>query len=511
MKKFFIIFFTLAVLSSLRGYDLNFVSKSESEALAQRWLRFMNRIPFEEKTGTYSLKSIENIDYKGYPLGDVYHLSPRGHIVISSFREIVPVKSFSVVSDFNTQSRGYEWVVLEELRETLNFLLNYEKGKNRRVERALEENYREWSEMARMDFKDNKPLKKDRLYEKGKKEAFCYEWESSLGTSWQSILTFPLVRTRWDQGWPFNAQCPEISNQRTLAGCVAIAASQVVRYYQWPKKGKRKHSYEWKKKLLRADYNDNYDWQFMPSSRAKYNIPREEDAASELCYEMGVAVNMNYGLHGSGAYTRNVAQALKKYLRYKKKIKVVYRNPSYMDEEKWFKVFKREIKRARPVIFRIRSSNAGHAVVADGYLETKNKKGIISRKIHINMGWGGSMNSYYSLNKIGEFRKNEDQYALIHILPQHALVLSSPSRKQKVERGENFEVTWWSWSCSSSIKLELYRGTEFMETIKAEIVNNGAYLWNVPNYLPEASNYRIRIVDTNHPNRDYWGEFFKIN
>jgi len=511
MRKFMLFILFSVFASGVFSGELSFVSQNEVEHLVANWVIFVNKIPFGSKIGEYSIKSVERIQHRGILVGEIYHLYPRGHFVISALRELTPVKSFSLTTDFDSKSLGYESMVVNDLKEALGFLIDYRNGKNWQVERALEENYREWDELVKMDFKEGIPLKEKRFTQIGKIEKRCFRWQNSLGVDWITILVSPLIRTRWDQDWPFNAQCPEIANQRTLVGCVATAASQLARYYQWPKKGKNEHSYEWRSKILRADFSDKYDWQFMPSTTAKYDTQKERDAVSELCYEMGVAVEMNFGLSGSGAYTRDVASALKKYFIYKKNIKVVERDPSYMDEDEWFRIFKREIDRKRPVVFRIKSSDAGHAVLADGYLITKNGKSSVSRKVHINMGWRGSMDAFYSLNKIYDFRRNRAQYAIIRIVPRHAFVLASPSRKQQVQRGTRFRITWSSWGCSPSVKIMLYKGTEFIETIKAKTANDGMYLWNVPDDLQEGSGYRIRILDAEKPNYDYWGDFFVID
>jgi hypothetical protein len=149
-------------------------------------------------------------------------------------------------------------------------------------------------------------------------------------------------------------------------------------------------------------------------------------------------------------------------------------------------------------------------VLADGYLITKNGQSSVSRKVHINMGWGGSMDAYYSLNKVYEFQKNRAQYAITHVIPRHAFVLASPSRKQRVQRGTKFKITWSSWGCSPSVKIELYRGTKLIETLTFKTANDGRWVWDVPYYLPEGSRYRIRLTDVEHPDYDYWGDFFEI-
>ena len=36
------------------------------------------------------------------------------------------------------------------------------------------------------------------------------------------VAIAPLITTRWNQGAPYNAQCPSISNMRTVTGCIPL-------------------------------------------------------------------------------------------------------------------------------------------------------------------------------------------------------------------------------------------------------------------------------------------------
>lgn len=51
----------------------------------------------------------------------------------------------------------------------------------------------------------------------------------------------PMVEARWDQGAPYNYDCPLIPNtsERSVVGCTAIASAQIMSFHKWPKKRKR--------------------------------------------------------------------------------------------------------------------------------------------------------------------------------------------------------------------------------------------------------------------------------
>ena len=46
----------------------------------------------------------------------------------------------------------------------------------------------------------------------------------------------PLIKTKWDQGEPYNDLCPMAGDQRTLTGCGATALAQIMNYHQWPER-----------------------------------------------------------------------------------------------------------------------------------------------------------------------------------------------------------------------------------------------------------------------------------
>jgi len=74
-------------------------------------------------------------------------------------------------------------------------------------------------------------------------DAKSQEWSQILANTFPestSISVGPLLTTTWDQGWPYNAMCPEDSNGpggHVAAGCTAIAMAQIMKYWNYPDKG----------------------------------------------------------------------------------------------------------------------------------------------------------------------------------------------------------------------------------------------------------------------------------
>ena len=44
----------------------------------------------------------------------------------------------------------------------------------------------------------------------------------------------PLIKTQWNQYEPYNRMCPMDGADRSITGCVAACAAQILYYYQWP-------------------------------------------------------------------------------------------------------------------------------------------------------------------------------------------------------------------------------------------------------------------------------------
>jgi len=75
MKKSLVFLALFLIFSAfLLCYELTLVSKIESIYLAQNWITFINKIPLEGKLGEYQIKFIEQVNHKGYPLCEIYHL-----------------------------------------------------------------------------------------------------------------------------------------------------------------------------------------------------------------------------------------------------------------------------------------------------------------------------------------------------------------------------------------------------------------------------------------------------
>lgn len=211
--------------------------------------------------------------------------------------------------------------------------------------------------------------------------------EGSADSSREEIPV--LIKTKWNQGAPFNNACPEDDGGKCVTGCVATAMAQVIKYHGYPSQGKGSHTYDWNDGTLSYDYeNAVFDFSNMLDEYGSDATEVERAAVANLMHACGVGVNMSYTSKESGAQDLNVAYALQEFFNYSSDIR--YLDRELFSDNDWEDIVYEELKAGRPVIYGGHTkSNSGHEFICDGY-----KDGFF----HINWGWGGMSDGYFSLS-----------------------------------------------------------------------------------------------------------------
>ena len=213
----------------------------------------------------------------------------------------------------------------------------------------------------------------------------------------RSVEYYPAVEplignVAWNQDAPYNNHCPidPNSNQRSVTGCMATAAAQVMYHHKYPKKGTGSYSYSCGWENLSVDFSKaTYDWDHMLPSYKNGYTQQEADAVAQLMYHVGVASNMWYGSSASGAAMGTATQALVRHFDYDAAIRVLMKD--YMDEEAVMDAIVADLQGSRPVFIEaLTKKDEGHAFVCDGIQA--------DGYIHINWGWGGYGNGYFALS-----------------------------------------------------------------------------------------------------------------
>ena len=335
-------------------------------------------------------------------VGWCFHLLPSGHVVVPVLKELPPVKSYSDTYGMDVDAAdGYARLMSDVLVDRTRVLVSAygsmeATGPARGGQRLGAAHRAEWDRFA---------VEPD-------------VFEAELGASRFEPLTEvgPLLTTAWHQGSPYNNLCPMGDGGRTVVGCVATATAQILRYHGSPFAGFGSHCYYWSGDSscggsspgseLCAYYDDSYDWENMPNTCSGGCNTVERDALAELCYEVGVAFNMNYGRCGSGAYTANALNVFPTYFGYSTAIDRENRNAHWPTS--WFAIIQEEINLDRPMQYRI----LGHSIVCDGWRDTGG-----TQQYHMNYGWADSHNAWYVLDELYMSGDPNDEYLIRRIIP----------------------------------------------------------------------------------------------
>lgn len=262
----------------------------------------------------------------------------------------------------------------------------------------------------------------------------------------------PLMSSKWGQGYPFNYSCPD----ECVTGCVATAMSQIMRYWEYPNKGTGSHSYyHTTYGTLSANFgNTTYDWDHMTSSPTSSCSLLEKQALGTLCYQAGVAVDMDYGPDASAASSYDAPDALKQYFGYSSEAMMVEKS-DYTDAG-WKNLLKGELDLSRPLYYsgNNATSNGGHAFVCDGY--------DVRDYFHFNWGWKGNHNGFYMMGALNPDEETDLNYINKVIIGLHPVsyALAAPTNLSAVVQGHDVRLSWTASSGAASYNV--YRNGDLL-------------------------------------------------
>lgn len=211
------------------------------------------------------------------------------------------------------------------------------------------------------------------------------------GTSADYPSISPLTKSKWDQGAPYNDDCPLDNGKRSVTGCVATAMAQAMYYHQWPAKGTGSHSYSWNNQTLTVDFGETtYDWSAMTPTYDDSSSTSAKEAVANLMYSCGVSVDMNYTSDESGASSMTMVSSLYKYFNYDRSMTFPQR--SFYGEKEWEEMVYDQLSQGLPVLYCGQSGEGGHQFICDGYQS--------DGYFHFNWGWSGMSDGYYLLSAL---------------------------------------------------------------------------------------------------------------
>jgi len=223
------------------------------------------------------------------------------------------------------------------------------------------------------------------------------------------IIIDRLVKSQWDQVYPWNDDCPLKSNGNwTYVGCTATAMAQVLRYHRWPDAGTGSASYIWNNGAmnltLSADFTTHtWNYDLMPEIvDIEYGIypaywetgitQAEVDELALQSYWMGISLSMYYGDiidGGSGAYMSDIDNAFVDHWKGTSTF-ATFATPVIGGVDASYNTIKAQLDAKRPWVW----AGDVHAFVLDGYRD--------DYWYHFNWGWQGYYDGWYHRSYIGD-------------------------------------------------------------------------------------------------------------
>jgi len=357
-------------------------------------------------------------------IGFVAHLHPSGYVLMRADDLCPPLKLYSQSSKFTDLPTDFIEILRWELAEELDILQTVQQRAT-----VIKQNFtKDWFSFLNPE-----------LSSRGNKRFLPDTIARSSG---------PLLSTIWGQKSPYNYYAPRASGGsggRAKTGCVAIAFAQILRYHKWPRAISGNYTYNDRSGDCTGNHSaskaglDPYNWSNMPPSITSRTQDSQKKEVGKLIYHCGVTVNANFEAKSTSAKSKRVVEALRDKFSYKSS-NLTSRLPSYTNSQ-WYKKIKTDIVNNRPVYYsfcRKKSQNkyACHAVVVDGMRN--------GNEIHINMGWGGSSNSWYDMSTVdtGTRQYKYKHKAIFNIRPSDGCISS-------IKLGQTVEETW-SKDCKST-------------------------------------------------------------
>ena len=347
-----VLFFVFLLIAAFAGAQS--VSLETAEQVAKNfWLK-------KQGTSVTLVQDQSVSDVKGIYI--FKNANGKGFVIVSDNENARPILGYSFENDFSngtTPANAHEW------------LKKYDSSN--RPETTNVDNQNKWK--ALKNYKPN-------------------DGASLLGTE-KSIE--PIVKCTWYQYEPYYNDCPKIGSETALTGCVATAIGQILKTYEFPKQGYGSHTYTHPTIGELSATMTKYNWNNIKESYTGEPGEAGAEDVAALLYQIGVALEMNYGVVESSSSTMVATVVLQDYFQYKSKT-IHYEYRKDFDYEVFKSQILADLIAGRPMLYGgvKSSSGGGHQFILDGY----EYDDVTGDMFHINYGWGGSSNGNYTLDEL---------------------------------------------------------------------------------------------------------------
>lgn len=182
------------------------------------------------------IERLEPYQVTGKTVAYIAHQSGGGFCLCGADELVLPVYFYSPYGKYDPQNPNYQYILweIETRSKALQKLIAENDPKIQAYQASLSERSKLWEDLK----SGIAPAKK------------MNQTEELLAEPDMMVIDFT---PHWDQGRPYNNQCPELTpgmNEHTVVGCVATAMSQIMYYWKWPDKGEGQvgvnYAYRWR-------------------------------------------------------------------------------------------------------------------------------------------------------------------------------------------------------------------------------------------------------------------------
>ncbi len=405
------------------------------------------------KAYNFSHSIIETKEYFNFDekLFYLFELSPAGYIIVSADNVVVPVVAFSFLNNIDSEGRFIKILKTDvALRKKHN---SYKKSLN---------NLQKWQEILSVKQKDIK------------------------GQIWPppgSTPTGGWLESNWTQNAPYNNMCPmdPVNVVRSLAGCPAVAMAMIVNYHKttnntyFDDNDDYYHNYSGRQYWIDDDYL-TIEFPSFPElnnylDTINYNyqnsIPETNQDKSALVFACAIACTQVFTSSASGTF--GVSQAYSAYQNFNfNTIDILYDG----DTTIYSRLIQNIIDSLPAHLALVDSAwSMGHNVVVDGY----DSNGFF----HINFGWGGSNNGWYTLPDGIPYSLTVIEGLIIDIIPQNSTNINIIDNKKITTIYPNPTIG------KITIQAENIIGVEVMDITGKTIIKHSRENGNPEKWIPD--------------------------
>ncbi len=362
LKYFHLINILLLFISLFSFLSAKTVDSTTSKTVAKNYFALKGQAIIPDKEFDVVIENMLNQNITYY----IFGFNDGGFVIVPGDDSVIPILGYSVDSKFEENN------IPPALQDLLN---HYSEQIGFVIESKIEhtENQQLWNNLINYDSKSSS--------------------NNDINLIYQSTADVnPLITTKWNQGCYYNALCPADGGGQcghVWTGCVATAMAQIMKYWNHPITGNGSHNYNHPTYgTLSANFSTTtYNWSSMPNS-----ISSSNNAIAILMYHCGVSMEMDYGVASSSSAGILAAAALKKYFKYSNSTTIKYNSDfgpyaDYTSYNEWKNLMHNELNNLRPILM----GGGTHSFVIDG---------DSGDYFHINWGWSGLYDGYFTLNDL---------------------------------------------------------------------------------------------------------------